>query len=119
MSSPRSLAQSYLRRLRNDIPIRDVIADLLDMVWKISEGRFRFLCPLCREFHTAANPKTNLARCFRCERNFNPIDMTMIHKRQDFLQAVAFLDQFLPDTDPVTALVPAHQSPKRGHSIRD
>ncbi|MEK6621873.1 MAG: hypothetical protein AABZ13_05275 [Planctomycetota bacterium] len=25
------------------------------------EGYFRFLCPLCSEFHTATNPKTNLA----------------------------------------------------------
>lgn len=89
------LSPTYLRRLRNDIPIRALIADILAIVWKISEGRFRFLCPLCHDFHTATNPDTNLARCFRCEQNFNPIDLTMTHQRCDFLQAVAFLDPYL------------------------
>jgi DNA primase len=116
---PRSLSKSYLRRLRNDLPIRDVIADVLDVTWKISEGRFRFLCPRCQEFHTGTNPETNLARCFACQRNFNPIDFTMVHKRYDFLQAVAFLDPYLPSTDALTPAGPTHQSPKQGHSIRD
>ena len=115
----RSLSKSYLRRLRNDIPIRDLIADILDIPWKISEGRFRFLCPLCREFHTATHPDTNLARCFRCQRNFNPIDITMIHKRHDFLQAVAFLDQYLPDTHALTSTAPNDQPTAQGHPIRD
>ena len=115
----RSLSKPYLRRLRNHIAIRDLIADILDIPWKISEGRFRFLCPLCGDFDTATHPDTNLARCFRCQRNFNPIDITMIHKRHDFLQAVAFLDQYLPDTDGFTSIVPTDQSPAPPHSIRD
>ena len=41
---------------------------------KRSEGYFRFLCPLCGDFNTATNSRTNLARCFRCEKNFNPIE---------------------------------------------
>jgi hypothetical protein len=113
----RSLSKAYLRRLRNDIPIRHLIADILDIPWKISEGRFRFLCPLCGEFRTATHPDTNLARCFRCQRNFNPIDITMIHKRHDFLQAVAFLHQCLPDTDALPSIAPTDQSPAPGHSI--
>ena len=116
----RSLSQSYLRQLRNDIPIRDVIADVLDMTWKICEGRFQFLCPLCGEFHTATNPDTNLGRCFRCERNFNPIDITMIHKRYDFLQAVAFLDQFLPNTHPPpSACTTTNDAQTQGHPTQD
>lgn len=115
----RALSQSYLRQLRNAIPIRDVIADVLDMAWKICEGRFRFLCPLCGEFHTATNPHTNLGRCFRCERNFNPIDMTMIHKRYDFLQAVAFLDQFLPNTHAASSCTTTQHAPTQGRSIRN
>ena len=59
------------------------------------EGFFRFLCPLCREFNTATNPKTNLARCFRCKRNFNPIDLVMVVERCGFLDAVRFLEPLL------------------------
>ena len=91
----RPLTKTHLRQLRNQIPIRLLIADILQLPWKIADGRFRFLCPRCDEFHTATNPKTNLARCFRCQQNFNPIDLTMLERRADFLQAVAFLDQFL------------------------
>ena len=82
----------HLRRLRNDIPIATLIADVLELPTKVREGYFRFLCPLCREFNTATNPNTNLARCFRCEQNFNPIDLVMIVKRLNFLEAVDFLD---------------------------
>lgn len=80
-----------LRKLRNEIPITSVIADLLKLPAKVSEGYFRFLCPLCGEFITATNPKTNLARCFLCEKNFNPIDMVMTVKQIDFCSAVNFL----------------------------
>jgi DNA primase (bacterial type) len=69
--------QNELFELRNHIPINTLIENRLKMPAKISEGHFRFLCPLCGEFQTATNPKTNLARCFRCEKNFNTIDMVM------------------------------------------
>jgi hypothetical protein len=94
------LTRSYLRRLRNDIDVRALIADTLQMEYRMSDGRFRFLCPLCQEFNTAVNPATNLARCFRCLKNFNPIDMVIVVKRLDFLHAVDFLDQFLPEEQP-------------------
>lgn len=85
-------SKEKLRRLRNDIPISVLIADFLKLPSKVSEGYFRFLCPICSEFVTATNPKTNLARCFRCEKNFNPIDMTMTVKRLNFKEAVEYLD---------------------------
>jgi DNA primase len=84
-----------LRKLRNEIPITNLIADFLQLPCKATDGYFRFLCPLCSEFLTATNPKTNLARCFRCEQNFNPIDMVMIVKRYNFRQAVEFLDKLI------------------------
>ena len=80
-----------LRRLRNEIPITLVIAEFLKLPTKVSEGYFRFLCPLCTEFITATNPKTNLARCFLCEKNFNPIDMVMVAKQVSFSKAVDYL----------------------------
>ena len=83
--------QEMLRRLRNEIPITLVIAEFLKLPTKVSEGYLRFLCPLCTEFITATNPKTNLARCFLCEKNFNPIDMVMIVKQVSFRSAVDYL----------------------------
>jgi len=77
--------------LRNHIPIDTLIEKHLMLPSKFSEGYFRFLCPLCNEFQTATNPKTNLARCFRCERNFNTIDMVMICKGARFVQGVNYL----------------------------
>jgi DNA primase len=88
-------SKERLRQLRNDIPISILIAEFLKLPSKVSEGYFRFLCPICSEFVTATNPKTNLARCFRCEKNFNTIDMTMTVKRFTFTQAVEYLDDIV------------------------
>ena len=115
----RCLSKPYLRRMRNEIPIRNLIADVLQISWKISEGRFRFVCPRCHDFNTATNPKTNLARCFGCQENFNPIDITMIHNRCDFLEAVAFLDQYLPKADRPMTTSATLDSRLPGHLIRD
>jgi hypothetical protein len=92
MPQQRRLSPEHLRRLRNDIPVATLLADVLELPTKVREGYLRFGCPLCREFHTATNPDTNLARCFRCEENFNPIDIVMLVKRVNFLEAVDFLD---------------------------
>lgn len=87
----RRFSADYLRTLRNDIPIHRLIADVLEIPCKVREGYFRFLCPLCSDFNSATNPKTNLARCFRCQRNFNSIDLVMLDKRLNFVEAVEFL----------------------------
>ena len=85
------LSKKLLRKLRNDIPIAQLISTILDIPTKISEGYFKFLCPICNEFNTATNPKTNLARCFSCKTNFNPIDMVMTVKKLNLLDAVDYL----------------------------
>ena len=77
--------------LRNNIPVDMLIKDLLHVPTKIRDGYFRFLCPVCNEFQTAVNPKTNLARCFRCEKNFNTIDLVMAVKGYGFKDSVLFL----------------------------
>ena len=94
-----ALTKPYLRRLRNEIPVAALIADVLRLEYRHSEGHWRFLCPLCQGFHTAVNPRTNLARCFDCQKNFNPIDLVLTVKHCDFHQAVAFLDPLLPDDE--------------------
>jgi len=88
---PDRFPPEMLKRLRNDIPINLVIKEFLKIPVKFSEGYFRFLCPICSEFVTATNPKTNLARCFRCKKNFNPIDMVMVTKQITFRSAVDYL----------------------------
>lgn len=82
-----------LFELRNNIPVDSLIRDHLQVPSKIRDGFFRFLCPLCNEFQTAVNPATNLARCFRCEKNFNTIDLVMKIKGYGFRDSVLFLKQ--------------------------
>ena len=83
-----------LRILRNVIPVEKVIEEILHLPCKRSEGYLRFLCPECSEFNSAINPHTNLARCFRCEKNFNPIDLVMSATKCSFVDAVEFLIPF-------------------------
>ncbi len=92
---PGTLTKDHLRQLRNRIEIIPLIADVLEVIYKTHDGRFRFMCPLCHDFDSAVNTDTNLARCFRCKRNFNPIDMVMSVKRYSFMQAVRFLEPIL------------------------
>jgi DNA primase len=88
-------SKELLRSLRNEIPIATVISQLLEIHHKVSEGYFRFLCPICSEFDTATSQKTNLARCFRCEKNLNPIEMVMEVKHVGFVDAVEYLSEVL------------------------
>jgi DNA primase len=90
-----TLSKTHLRELRNRIEIIPLIAEALELLYKTHDGRFRFMCPLCHDFDTAVNPETNLARCFRCQRNFNPIDIVMTVKRYSFMQAVRYLQPIL------------------------
>jgi len=90
-----TLSKLHLRELRNRIEMIPLIAEVLELIYQTHDGRFRFMCPLCHDFDTAVNLDTNLARCFRCQRNFNPIDMVMTVKRYSFMQAVRYLQPIL------------------------
>jgi hypothetical protein len=87
----RCFSSRQLYTLRNDIDVRMLIENTLRIPCRLIEGYFRFLCPLCNTFDTAVNPKTNLARCFRCEKNFNTIDLVMLSRQVAFVQSVKFL----------------------------
>ena len=91
------IPDQLLFSLRNHIPIEELIAKVLLLPCKESEGYWRFLCPICQEFRTAANKRTNLARCFLCQKNFNPIDIVMLVKNCNFLEAVDFLKLVLAE----------------------
>ncbi len=86
-------SSDFLRSLRNDIPINDLIRMHPDLPAKERDGYLRFLCPRCSEFHTATNPRTNLARCFRCCVNFNPIEIVMAVEACPFVDAVKILSR--------------------------
>ena len=77
--------------MRNQINIQRLIEKSLDIPSRVIKGCFRFLCPLCNGFDTAVNPKTNLARCFSCEKNFNTIDLVMVVRQMNFVDSVRFL----------------------------
>ena len=82
--------------VRNEIPVKTVITDLLHLPHKFSENYFRFLCPICSEFRTACHQDTNLARCFLCQKNFNNIDLIIISSNLSFVDAVKMLIPHLP-----------------------
>jgi DNA primase len=88
---PSRYSKETLHTLRNAIPINTLIAGILRLPSKTADGHFRFLCPQCGGFHTATNPRTNLARCFDCKRNYNTIDIAMAVNHQNFREAVQFL----------------------------
>jgi DNA primase len=86
-----------LFRVRNEVPIDEVIEHIVGLPCKVRDGHLRFLCPVCSETTTATNPKTNLARCFRCARNFNAIDMVMVVQGVGFVEAVKCLKTHLQE----------------------
>ena len=90
MPGPRYTRQ-HLFTLRNHIPI-DRLIKAISVPSKIQEGYYRFQCPVCNEFNTGVNPKTNLARCFSCRKNFNTIDFVMTVKGLSFIDSVAYLE---------------------------
>lgn len=100
-----------LSALRNQISIRHLIEELLGIPSKQTEGVFRFLCPECREFQTAVNPKTNLSRCFRCQENFNTIELVMKDRQLNFVQSVKFLKQLVGKSVSPIAAIPPDKTP--------
>jgi DNA primase len=84
--------KDFLRKLRNNIDIDEVIG-ALRLETRLGTDLLRFCCPLCRGFHTGTNPKTNLARCFDCKVNFNPIDLVMKTTGCSFIDSVEFLQK--------------------------
>ena len=88
-------SKSLLYALRNEIDVRMLIEKTLCLPCRVTHGCFRFRCPLCGEFNTAVDPKTNLARCFACEKNFNTIDLVTFIRQTDFVRSVKFLQPIL------------------------
>ncbi len=113
----RTVSRDVLRRLRNEISIAEVI-DQLHVPTARRGTRRTFRCPRCERFHTGVNRGANLARCFRCERNFNPIDLVMIVCGWTFIEAVRYLcDQVAPGAG-VTSTPDSEGTPPSGRQDR-
>jgi hypothetical protein len=91
----KQFSSQELYELRNSILINVLIKKELVIPSKVIEGFFRFLCPLCNGFQTAVNPRTNMGRCFICEKNFNTIDMVMAWHKTGFVDSVKYLQTIL------------------------
>jgi hypothetical protein len=100
--SKNKFRKELLYHLRNHVPWKDLL-DELKWPHKLRDSRRCFLCPKCGEYLAVVNPRTNLGRCFRCQRNFNPIDLVMVVWNCDFLTAVYFLEENFPPPPPTSA----------------
>ena len=90
---PNYYPSDFLRMIRNQIPIEKVIVTMLNLEVRHTPKWLRFRCPRCHGFHTATYPDTNLARCFDCKENFNPIDLVMAVAGYTFVEAVEYLKE--------------------------
>lgn len=102
--------------LRNHIPV-DSLIEKLGIPSKMSEGGFRFCCPVCKKFDTGVNRKTNLARCFACEKNYNTIDLVMLVKRSDFIHSVKFLKTIYEQKNNPATPSPSISQPAGGQPV--
>jgi hypothetical protein len=77
--------------LRNKVPINQVIHEFLALTTRSRNGKLSFACPLCHGFNTSINARHNLARCFDCRQNFNPIEIVMHQLKIGFVDSVKWL----------------------------
>ena len=88
-------SKQTLHKLRNDIPIQNLIETKLKIPNRYTGSIFRFECPNCHGFHTGILHEKNLARCFDCKRNFNTIDFVIAVMDIEFYESAGFLEQYL------------------------
>ena len=91
--------KQQLFQVRNEIDIDWLINEKLNIERQFN-GAWRFRCPLCLELNTATQKKTNLARCFSCQKNFNTIDIVIYTKKINFVPSVRFLLALLDKKTP-------------------
>jgi DNA primase len=105
-----------LYAVRNSIPINLVIRDIVKLRSELKDKIFRFACPICSKFNTSTNPRTNLARCFGCARNFNSIDIVMLAADTAFVPSVLTLKKYRDNVS--KGGKPKRDSRRLGHSLQ-
>lgn len=96
----RRFSPQELTFLRNRVPITHVIKTLLDLTTRSTNGKLSFACPLCGGFDTAINAPHNIARCFECRQNFNPIELVMHQRQIGFADTVRWLKNRIEPNPP-------------------
>ena len=89
----RRFSARQLSFLRNNVPIDRVIEAMLSVATGNKNGKPSFNCPVCHSANTSINAKHNLARCFECRQNFNPIEFVMHQRHMSFVDSVKWLKQ--------------------------
>lgn len=105
--------------LRNRVPIDRVIGILPDLAGRNKNGQPSFVCPLCGAPDTSINAAHNLAKCFSCGRNFNPIELVMHRLSIGFVDSVRWLQKHMPVTPPPAPDLPAGSKKTRPIAIAD
>ena len=82
--------KQQLYQVRNEIDIDWLINEKLNIERRF-KSIWRFQCPICQQFNTATQKKTNLARCFSCQQNFNTIDLVIYTRKVNFVPSVQLL----------------------------
>lgn len=98
-----TFTKQQLFQVRNEIDIDVLITDKLNLERQFN-GLWRFQCPLCHQFNTATQKKTNLSRCFNCQQNFNTIDLVIYAKKMNFVPAVQWLLSLLENKTPAARI---------------
>jgi len=104
-----SFTKQQLFAVRNEIDIDWLISEQLCLQRQFN-GMWRFRCPLCQQFNTATQKKTNLGRCFSCRQNFNTIDLVIYTKKINFVPSVQWLLSLLDNN------MPSSQKIKNAHT---
>lgn len=118
----RRFSPEELTFLRNRVPITHVINTLLVMPTRTTNGKLSFACPVCGGFDTSINAPHNLARCFECRQNFNPIDLVMYQLQIGFVDSVRWLKnriQAAPARNTLTRASNNHQPAALGDILAD
>jgi hypothetical protein len=118
----RRFSPEELTFLRNRVPITHVIKTLLELPTHSTNGRLSFACPLCSGFDTSINADHNLARCFDCRQNFNPIELVMHQRQIGFVDSVRWLEKRIeaaPAQNTLTSARNNHQPAALGDILDD
>jgi hypothetical protein len=92
----RRFSPKELTFLRNRVPVDRVIENLLELPARRNHHKLSFACPVCGGFDTSINTAHNLARCFACRQNFNPIELVMHQLKIGFVESVKWLKTRMP-----------------------
>ena len=96
----RRFSPKELSFLRNRVPVDRVIENMLELPTRRNHDKLSFACPVCGGYDTSINTAHNLARCFACRQNFNPIELVMHQLQIGFVESVKWLKNRIPATPP-------------------